>query len=245
MNLTKYNNTLYALEMRSLRYRNKDQNKIDMDEVLYNEAIDKTGVVTTENLSDSDVDSEGNTQTETQVTILEVEKISGVADKLLEVHGMSPGKKVEGISRLIYENVDGLHTTIPNNDKLEKGKEIIDDLEAYIIAYSEHKMTMWHKLHQHEMSQIFNGRESELISVADNNVHKKGAGRIQQRGTIMLLFGSLIDQYHFEASGNDATWADGFTWYSEATTSSKRGWYADTTPARALRKPQGPATNTT
>ena len=49
---------------------------------------------------------------------------------------------------MIYENVGGLNNRIPNNDKLEKAKEIIDDLEADPVAYSEHKMRIGHKLNQ-------------------------------------------------------------------------------------------------
>ena len=47
MSLTKHNNILSALEMRALRYHNKGQNKIDINEVLYDEAIDETGTVNT------------------------------------------------------------------------------------------------------------------------------------------------------------------------------------------------------
>ena len=136
MDLIKHNNILSALEMRALRYHNKSQNKIDMDKVLYNEAIDETGTVATENLSDSDADSYGDAQIEMQASMLEIEEISGVADKILEVHGVASGKKAEGVSRLIYENVDELNNRIPNNDKLEKAKEIIDDPEADLVAYS-------------------------------------------------------------------------------------------------------------
>ena len=77
-----------------------------------------------------------------QATMLEIEETSGVADKLLEVHGVAPRKKAEGVSRLIYENVDELNNRISNNDKLEKAKEIIDDLEADLVVYSEHKTRM-------------------------------------------------------------------------------------------------------
>ena len=62
MGLTKHTNILTALEMRALRYRDKSNGEVDMDEVLYNEAIDETGTVATAGLSDSDEDSweEGN-----------------------------------------------------------------------------------------------------------------------------------------------------------------------------------------
>ena len=96
------------------------------------------------------------------------------------------------MTRLIYENVDGLNNVIPNNGKIEKAKEIIDDLEADLVAYSEHKMRMGHKLNQNGMSQMFNGGECEVRSVAGHNVHEKEGGRTQEGGTSMLLFGPLI-----------------------------------------------------
>ena len=40
---------------------------------------------------------------------------------------------------------------------MEKAKEIIDDLEADLVTYSEHKMRMGHKLNRNGMSQMFNG----------------------------------------------------------------------------------------
>ena len=45
MSRTKHSNVLSALEKRALRFRSKGQNQVDLDEVLYNEAIDETGTV--------------------------------------------------------------------------------------------------------------------------------------------------------------------------------------------------------
>ena len=83
---------------------------------------------------------------------------------------------------MIYENMDGLNNRIPNNDKLEKAKEIIDDLEADIVAYSEHKMRMGHKLNQNGMSQMFNGGESEVRSLVGSNVHEKEGAEHSREG---------------------------------------------------------------
>ena len=38
-----------------------------------------------------------------------------------------------------------------------------------------------------------------------SNVHKKGRGRTQQDRTSLILYGSLIDQYDFEALYKDST----------------------------------------
>ena len=56
--------------------------------------------------------------------------IANVSDDLLTVHGVAPGTKPEGCSRLYHENIDGLRCQIMGNEKLGKAKEIIDELGA-------------------------------------------------------------------------------------------------------------------
>ena len=48
---------LSALERRAVRFRNKDHKQVDPDEVLFNEAIDETGTVSTVGLTDLDDDT--------------------------------------------------------------------------------------------------------------------------------------------------------------------------------------------
>ena len=67
-------------------------------------------------------------------------EIKGVIDEVLKVHGIVPGKKGEGATRVIYENPNGFNSRITQNEKLENAKEIIDDLEADVVAYSEHRL---------------------------------------------------------------------------------------------------------
>ncbi len=60
-----------------------------------------------------------------------IKEIRGVSEYLLEVHGSAPGRKGEGVTRLIYENLNGLQSTLSNkNEKLEKVQRVIDDLQA-------------------------------------------------------------------------------------------------------------------
>ena len=124
---------LSVLEKRALRYRRKGQKEVDQDEVLYNEALNETGTVSTAALSDSDDESLGSETfrepiTAAEAAFLERGAISGKSDDLLNVHGVAPGPKPEGVTRLIYENPDGFNTRIRGNEKLEKAKEIIDEL---------------------------------------------------------------------------------------------------------------------
>ena len=75
----------------------------------------------------------------------------------MNVHGISPGAKPEGVTRLIYENLNGFNTRISGNEKLEKAKELINELEADVVAYSEHKINSAHKESVNGMGQMFNG----------------------------------------------------------------------------------------
>jgi hypothetical protein len=46
--------------------------------------------------------------------------IRGVSDDVLQVHGVPPGHKEEGITRLIYENANGISNRLCGDDKLDK-----------------------------------------------------------------------------------------------------------------------------
>ena len=211
MGLTKHVRVLAALELRALRYRNKEHKQVDQDQVLYDQALDETGTVDTAGITDSDTESMGEQQQQQQqqwdqeASRKEMEEMAGIFDEVLEVHGVAPGRKAEGVTRVLYENCDGMNNNIGGNDKLEKAKEIIDDLEADVVMYNEHRMNLRHKRNKNGMNQMFNGGEAEIRSVAAHNVHEKKCGRTQQGGTSVLLYGPLIEQHDFKASGKDPT----------------------------------------
>ena len=101
---------------------------------MYDEAMDKTGTIDTAELSDFDADALGGQyQKILTATTLEMEEIMEIADEILEVHGVAPGRKAEGVTRVIYENSDGLNNLIGRNRKLEKANEIKDDLPTYSL----------------------------------------------------------------------------------------------------------------
>jgi len=61
-----------------------------------------------------------------------------VSEYLLEVHGLAPGRKGDRVTRLIYENLNGLQSILSNkNKKLEKVQWVIDDLQANIVCYNK------------------------------------------------------------------------------------------------------------
>ena len=68
---------------------------------------------------------------------------------------------------------------IGGNVKLEKVKEIIDDLEAGVVMYNKHKMNLKHKVNKNSICQLFNGGDFEVRLAAARNVHNKYCGRSQ------------------------------------------------------------------
>jgi exonuclease III len=138
--------------------------------------------------------------------MIELEQVCGVNNEILRVHGVAPGSKPDGVWRLIYENLNGIQSRLIDNDKLDKAKSIIDDMEADIVCYNEHRLNLMHKDNKNGFSQMFNGGDAEIRSVAAHNTHEgRAVGKVQEGGTAMLLFGGTIDQYDYEASGKDET----------------------------------------
>ena len=114
------------------------------DEALLDSAIDETETVTT--AASSSVSSEAEDLTnEWFIERKELEEIKLIDDYLLEVHGIAPGKKRDGITRLIYENLNGVNNILTGNDKLDKARQVINDLGADIVAYNEHRLNLRHK----------------------------------------------------------------------------------------------------
>ena len=65
-----------------------------------------------------------------------MEKIRGVLDELIRVYGVAPDKKPEGITEILYKS--WCNIIIKDNKKLEKAKEICDELEMSVVAYNKH-----------------------------------------------------------------------------------------------------------
>jgi len=106
--------------------------------------------------------------------------------------------------RLIYENVNGLQNRLSGNEKVERAKEIHDELEVDIAAYCEHQLNMKHKKNCNGFNQLFKGGEVAVQSVVAHNVHENIV-RTQQGGTSLLLFGHLTEQLDHDESEKDDT----------------------------------------
>jgi hypothetical protein len=59
--------------------------------------------------------------------VVKDQEIQTIRDEVLEVHGTKPPPKPEGVTRLIYENANGIDGRFKNNWKVEKAKDIHDD----------------------------------------------------------------------------------------------------------------------
>ena len=101
-----------------------------MDEVLYQEALDETGTVRIYSLTEFDKDS---ITSRGKTVECKEEGTVDISKELLRVHVIAPGKKPEGVTRIIYENENSFNTRIIGNEKVDKGKEVIDELEADVV----------------------------------------------------------------------------------------------------------------
>ena len=108
--MTQHQNVLTALEHRSLRYQTGKSYEELEEERIMDEAIDETGTVPQFKTGD---DEESRINVEEQLR----KEIRQVSEYLLEIYGVPPGRKEEGITQLIYENFNGLQSTLSNKNK--------------------------------------------------------------------------------------------------------------------------------
>ncbi len=137
--MTPHQKVLTALEQRAAWYLNSQTCEDLKDECFSDEAIHETGML----LHASKRDGERSwVVVEEQL----IQEIKGVSEYLLEVHGLPPGRKGEGVTWLIYENLNGLQLTMSKQkEKLEKVRQVIDNLQADIVCYNEHHQNLRHK----------------------------------------------------------------------------------------------------
>ena len=182
---------LAALERRSLKFRRHPGYRQE-EESPYN--VDDTGTV--------EVEDRVRQEEHVRLARREFREMRGVSDEVLKVHGSAPGKKPEGVTRLVYENVNGIQCKWANNDKVDKARELHDELEVDIAAYNEHRLNMRHKSNAIGFSRLFNGGEADIRSVVAHNVHEN-VGKIQEGGTSMLMFGPITEYLDMSEGGKD------------------------------------------
>ncbi len=85
---------------------------------------------------------------------------------------MLPGRKEEGITRLLYENANGLSNRMGGNKKLDKCKDLYDELGVDIVALNEHRQNVRHRDNRNGWNQLFKGGEVDVRSVVAHNIHE-------------------------------------------------------------------------
>ena len=127
-----------------------------------------------------------------------------MSDKILQVHRVLPGRKDDGIIRLLYKNANGIPNRLGGDEKLDKAKELIDELGTNVVAYNEHRKNLRHKDNRNEWNQLFRGGESDVCSVVAHNEHESdNIGRVQEGGTGLLMFGPITEYLDRPASEKD------------------------------------------
>ena len=144
-----------------------------------------------------------------EVEQAKVQQLLKEKSHLLEVTGVAPGKKAEGIVWLVYENVNGLKTNIVGNEKLAKLKVILDDLEADIFAFHEHRNNLKHKRnHRYGLNQLFFGGETMVRGIWGRNRHETNNKYLDKKsiegGTGMVAFGEMASLINLGGSAMDA-----------------------------------------
>ena len=99
--------------------------------------------------------------------------------------------------------LNGMQSTLSSkNEKLEKARRVIDDLQADVVCYNEHRQNLRLQANKNGFRQMFNGGETDLGVFASHNVHET-VGKYQEGGTAVLSYGNLLQQFDPEGSGRD------------------------------------------
>ncbi len=193
LNTITHMSILLALEHQANQFRKK-RNLIESEARSHSWILDKMGTINTGLLDHGEILQQ------------ELIDIRGVLEEVLEVHGVLPGCKEEGIPWLLYKNVNGLSNRMCGNRNLDKCRDLFDKLGADIVAINEHRQNVKHKDNCNGWNQLFKGGEANVQLVVAHNVHEsEGIGRMQEGGTGLLMFGLLTEYLDMPGSEKDAT----------------------------------------
>jgi hypothetical protein len=113
---------------------------------------------------------------------------------------------------LIYGNAHGISNRLSGNDKIDKAKDLINDLGADVMGYNEHRQYLRHKDNWNGWNQLFRGGEADIRSVVAHNVHEVDRiGWVQEGSTGLILFGSLTEYLDVPASEKDVSGLERWT----------------------------------
>ena len=121
LNTTTHDTVLKLLERRSLRLRKRDNLEISAS---HNWAVDETGTI------------EVNTLNLYEIEQQERLDMVGVSDDVLRVHGVMPGRKQEGVTRLMYENCNSLPNRMGGELQTREDERFDTRMECRLSGYS-------------------------------------------------------------------------------------------------------------
>ncbi len=201
MDITSHDSVLRALECWANQYKCKGKLQSEEDWLLA-WTLDKTGTINTLQFLSVQEKRERYVLIEQQ----ERNRVRefGLLDKVLRVNGVAPASKGEGIICLMYEDMNGISNTMSNNNKLEKAKEIHDELEVNIAAYNKHRLNLRHCFNENGFNQMFKGGEAAIQSVTTHNTHEI-IGCVQEGGTSLLAFRTVTEYLDHHQLGKDKT----------------------------------------
>ncbi len=142
---------LKALEHRATRYQVKGKlSEVELRSHCW--GLDDTGTINTTQLRRSREEIQQQEQID----------IQGVSDEVLQVHGVLLGCKEEEITQLLYKNANGTPYRLCGNKKLDKAKDLIDELGTDVVAYNKHRQNLRHKDNGNGWNQLFRGGEADI-----------------------------------------------------------------------------------
>jgi hypothetical protein len=100
--------------------------------------------------------------------------------------------------------VNGLSHKFTDNEKVEKAKTLHNDLEVNIAAYNVHCLNMRYSDNINKFNQLFKCGEAEVKSIVAHNIHEN-IGRIQEGGTIVIMFGPIAEKVEINQIVKDDT----------------------------------------
>ncbi len=137
-------------------------------------------------------DDGGDDKAATAATNKHNKVLEAVEEGLLQVHGMAPNTKQQGIFRIIGKNCNGFNNWIGGNEKIAKALDIKEDLDIDCLMYCEHCINFRHKENKNDLKQMFQRKLTCTVVSAHNVNEAKCAGRVQDRGTGTICFGDLV-----------------------------------------------------
>jgi hypothetical protein len=169
LNEISHQSILRALDHRARQFKCKEKFRCANDNLI-SWPLDETGTIDSSLLLN-------RTEMDERMALVELQKKVrvdelGISEEVLKVHGVAPATKGEGIIRLIYENTNGFSNRLSNNKKINKAKEIHNELNVDIAAYCAYRLNMRNKHNINGFNQLFKGGEAAIQSIVAHNTHK-------------------------------------------------------------------------